>query len=115
MDSGSQASSCMWQAACSTKAPYNQYGSLQSEGVEVVWGDPAEPSTYPHGPFDIVYDNNGKKLDVCKPLIDAFKVRAFGALKDCNLNSQVVYWRGRQNGSIFFHFNFRTRWLIMCL
>ena len=32
-------------------------------------------STYPEGPFDVVYDNNGKDLDSCKPLIDAAKVR----------------------------------------
>lgn len=28
------------------------------------------------GPFDVVYDNNGKDMDSCKMLIDAAKVRA---------------------------------------
>ncbi|GMH42227.1 hypothetical protein BSKO_10146 [Bryopsis sp. KO-2023] len=55
------------------KAPYSEYAGLKSGGVQVVWGDPADPSTYPQGNFDVVYDNNGKKLDVCKPLIDTYK------------------------------------------
>jgi hypothetical protein len=41
----------------------------------VVWGSPADPAAYPAGPFDVVYDNNGKKLEDCQPLIDHFKVR----------------------------------------
>lgn len=56
------------------KAPYSEYGSLESSGAQVTWGDPSDPSTYPEGSFDVVYDNNGKKLDVCKPLIDTYKV-----------------------------------------
>lgn len=56
------------------KAPYSEYGSLENEGAQVTWGDPADPSTYPDDSFDVVYDNNGKKLDVCKPLIDTYKV-----------------------------------------
>jgi hypothetical protein len=63
------------QAKLKSKAPFSQYDDLAREGAEVVWADPTDPSTYPEGPFDIVYDNNGKTLDVCKPLIDAFKVR----------------------------------------
>lgn len=38
------------------------------------WGDPADVSNLPDGPFDIVYDNNAKKLDVCKAAIDKYKV-----------------------------------------
>ena len=53
------------------KAPFSQYASLP--GVNVVWASPTDPSAYPAGPFDIVYDNNGKDLDNCKPLIDHFK------------------------------------------
>jgi hypothetical protein len=43
-------------------------------GLKVHWGSPVDYSTYPEGPFDVVYDNNGKDLDSCKPLIDAAKV-----------------------------------------
>ena len=39
------------------------------------WGDPADCSAIPQGDFDVVYDNNGKTLEACKPLIDNFKVR----------------------------------------
>ena len=38
------------------------------------WGDPADSSAIPQGDFDVVYDNNGKTLEACKPLIDNFKV-----------------------------------------
>lgn len=53
-----------------SKAPFSQYASL---GANIVWGSPTDPSAFPSGPFDIVYDNNGKDLDACKPLIDNFK------------------------------------------
>ena len=43
-------------------------------GLTVAWGSPTDYSQYPEGPFDVVYDNNGKDLDTCKPLIDAAKV-----------------------------------------
>ncbi|KAI8477102.1 MAG: NAD(P)-binding protein [Monoraphidium minutum] len=59
------------EAKLSAKAPFNQYGSLP--GLKVQWGSPTDYSTFPEGPFDIVYDNNGKDLDSCKPLIDASK------------------------------------------
>lgn len=59
------------EAKLSGKAPFNQYASLK--GVKVHYGNPALYSTYPEGPFDVVYDNNGKDLDTCKPLIDAAK------------------------------------------
>lgn len=59
------------QEKLSKKAPFNQYPSVT--GATTVWGKPTDPSTYPSGPFDVVYDNNGKDLDNCKPLIDHFK------------------------------------------
>lgn len=40
-----------------------------------MWGDPSQPEALPSTDFDVVIDNNGKTLEVCKPLIDAFKVR----------------------------------------
>lgn len=58
-------------AKLQAKAPFSQYASLP--GVEVVWASPTDPSSYPAKTFDIVYDNNGKDLDACKPLIDHFK------------------------------------------
>jgi hypothetical protein len=58
-----------------SKAPFSQYASLP--GVDVVYGNPADPRTYPEGGFDIVYDNNGKSLKECQALIDTYasKVR----------------------------------------
>ena len=41
--------------------------------MSIAWGNPADPSTYPAGTFDVVYDNNGKDMENCKPLIDTFK------------------------------------------
>lgn len=59
------------QAKLAAKAPFSQYPALK--GVQVVWGSPTDYSTFPEGPFDVVYDNNGKDLESCKPLIDAAK------------------------------------------
>lgn len=63
------------QEKTTKKAPYNQYSALESEGVSITWGNPADASALPEGPFDVVYENNGKTLDVCQPAIDAFKAR----------------------------------------
>ena len=41
----------------------------------MVWGSPTDPASFPSDAFDVVYDNNGKDLEACQPLIDAFKVR----------------------------------------
>ena len=59
------------------KAPYNQYAILKEKGVQIVWGDPSQPETLPSTDYDVVVDNNGKTLEVCKPLIDAFKVEIY--------------------------------------
>eukprot|EP00884_Botryococcus_braunii_P000837 jgi/Botrbrau1/10754/Bobra.180_2s0019.1 len=59
----------------SKKAPFSQYSKLANKGLQVVYGDPTNPRSYPAGSFDVVYDNNGKDLDTCKTLIDAYKVR----------------------------------------
>lgn len=59
------------------KAPYNQYDGLEQKGVKIQWGSPSDSSAIPSGDFDIVYDNNGKDMDACKPLIDAFKVYSY--------------------------------------
>lgn len=59
------------------KAPFSQYDSLQ--GANVHWGSPSDSSAIPSGDFDVVYDNNGKDMEACKPLIDAFKVRHLAA------------------------------------
>ena len=60
------------QAKLSGKAPFSQYSSLP--GLNVVWGNPADPAAIPSGWFDVVYDNNGKDMAACQPLIDHFKV-----------------------------------------
>lgn len=63
------------QAKLGKKAPFNKYSTV--DGLRVVWGNPADPSTYPaseSGAFDVVYDNNGKDMKSCQPMIDHFKV-----------------------------------------
>ena len=62
------------QGKSKSKAPFSQYESLQQQGAKIVWGSPSDASAIPSGDFDVVYDNNGKDMDACKPLIDAFKV-----------------------------------------
>lgn len=62
------------QAKQRTKAPFSEYASLEKAGVTVAWGNPADKAAIPAGPFDVIYDNNGKDLEACQPLIDAFKV-----------------------------------------
>ncbi len=64
------------QSKLTKKAPFYKYNELESKGATIVWGDPTKPSTYPRGNFDVVYDNNGKDLASCQPLIDHFKVRS---------------------------------------
>jgi hypothetical protein len=66
------------QAKLRAKAPFSQYAALEARGAKVVFGNPADPASFPSGSFDAVYDNNGKDLDTCQPLIDAFKVRKRG-------------------------------------
>ncbi|CAG9466572.1 unnamed protein product [Pedinophyceae sp. YPF-701] len=61
------------EAKLSSKGCYAQYPALAGEGATVCWGNPTDPSTYPAGDFDVVYDNNGKDIDTCKPLIDTYK------------------------------------------
>ncbi|KAK3278543.1 hypothetical protein CYMTET_13523 [Cymbomonas tetramitiformis] len=53
-----------------SKAPFSEYPSIP--GASVVWGNPTDPASFPSGHFDVVYDNNGKDLDNCKPLIDTY-------------------------------------------
>ena len=69
------------------KAPYSQYeGQLAAAGAQVLWGSPTDPAgALPAGArFDIVYDNNGKDMDACKPLIDHFKVCVFASVCVCD-------------------------------
>ena len=49
--------------------PFSQYPGLQ--GATVVWGSPADPSTFPAASFDVVYDNNGKDMAACQPAMTA--------------------------------------------
>lgn len=61
------------QEKVSKKEPYSLYPSLEKQGVQIVWGDPQDASSAPSGDFEVVYDNNGKKLETCQPLIDKYK------------------------------------------
>jgi len=40
----------------------------------VIWGSPTDPASWLKESFEVVYDNNGKDMDSCKPLIDAHMV-----------------------------------------
>jgi hypothetical protein len=64
------------QAKLASKAPFSQYGELEKMGATISWGSPTDPATWPQGEFEVVYDNNGKDMASCKPLIDAHVVRA---------------------------------------
>jgi hypothetical protein len=44
-------------------------------GLTAMYADPTKPEAYPAGDFDVVYDNNGKDMASCQPLIDHFKAR----------------------------------------
>ena len=66
------------QDELSGKNPFAQYGQLRAAGGSVIWGNPTDPATYPEGAFDVVYDNNGKNLEACRPLIDHYKAVLFG-------------------------------------
>lgn len=59
-------------------------------GLQVVWGDPTNPAHYPEGPFDIVYDNNGKDLETCQPLIDHFKASMHTAPHACRVDAALA-------------------------
>lgn len=57
--------------------PFAEYANVK--GLEVVWGDATDSSFLESlKPYDVVVENNGKDLDTCKPLIDAFKVMRHG-------------------------------------
>ena len=64
--------------------------------MSITWGDPADAAALPEGPFDVVYDNNGKTLDVCKPAIDAFKAR----MHACSLRDGLDHCHGRSAASV---------------
>ncbi|KXZ47050.1 hypothetical protein GPECTOR_38g287 [Gonium pectorale] len=55
------------------KTPFSKYSELVRDGATIAWGDPTKPSTYPRGSFSVVYDNNGKDMASCQPMIDHFK------------------------------------------
>jgi len=59
------------QAKLSKKVPFSKYETVK--GLKLAYGNPADPATYPAGQYDVVYDNNGKDMEACKPLIDSFK------------------------------------------
>ena len=74
------------QAKLRSKAPYSEYAALEAAGAKVVFGDPASPAESLADPsqFDVVYDNNGKDLEACQPLIDAVKVGGRGG-RECGV------------------------------
>lgn len=75
-----------------SKAPFSEYKNL--EGMDVVYGNPADPSTYPEGDFDVVYDNNGKSMDECQALIDTYapKVRQWPRALAARVWGALLQW-----------------------
>ena len=71
-----------WNSLAMVQLPFTEYATLPRGDVEVVWGNPSDPSCFPAGDFDIVIDNNGKDIDACKPLIDTYGSKA----SPCNNN-----------------------------
>ena len=78
----------------SKKAPFSKYSELAREGATIAWGDPSKPSTYPRGTFDVVYDNNGKDMESCQPMIDHFKVGRRTKETDKAGGSQLAFSSG---------------------
>ena len=62
-----------------SKGPFAQYPALREAGATIAYGTATDPSTYPQGDFDVVYDNNGKSMEECKALIDTYASKV-GAL-----------------------------------
>ena len=62
------------------------------------WGDPADSSAIPQGDFDVVYDNNGKTLEACQPLIDNFKVRPVIPPRTCTGGASAIMQAGNRGG-----------------
>lgn len=93
------------QGKLEKKTPFNQYKSL--EKATVVWSNPTDTATYPSEKFDVVYDNNGKDLDACKPAIDHFKgnvahyvfVASAGAYKTNKIEPALVEGDARKEAA----------------
>ena len=73
------------------KPPYNEYDKLPSEGIEVIWANPSDTSSYPQGDFDVIYDNNAKTLETNQALIDHYKVSATACLLLTATANECVY------------------------
>ena len=59
------------------KDPFSQYAVVAKNnppprGLQIQYGSPTDPSTYPEGSFDVIVDNNGKSMAECQPLIDTY-------------------------------------------
>ena len=91
----------MLQDKLTKKAPYSQYPKLEEKGVQVAWGDPADPSSAPDTSFDVLYDNNGKDMEACQALIDKFKV-IHGSPRDTLAHSSQLCcsWAGTLAGTL---------------
>ena len=74
-----------------SKPPFNAYSTLPN--VNVMYGDPKNPETYPQWGFDVIYDNNGKSLDECQALIDRYADNVRAA--DCVGSARVLCWHMR--------------------
>ncbi|MEW5302673.1 MAG: hypothetical protein WDW36_005434 [Sanguina aurantia] len=96
------------EAKLSQKAPFSKYSSV--DGLKVVYGNPADPSSYPAseaGAYDVVYDNNGKDMASCQPMIDHFKgkvahyifVGSAGAYKADGVEPQAVEGDARKSSA----------------
>jgi len=72
------------------KTPFNRFDELREAGVTTVWGDPNEMAkATKDGKYDVVVENNGKKLEEVKPVADWAK--AIGASQFLYVSSAGMY------------------------
>lgn len=71
------------------KPPFSRFSELRDLGVETVWGEPADIGALGLSSFDVVLDNNGKTLEVVKPVADWAK--ASGAKQFLFISSAGIY------------------------
>ncbi|KAL8160247.1 hypothetical protein V2J09_001784 [Rumex salicifolius] len=72
------------------KPPFSRFSEIVSAGGKTVWGDPADVAKAVGGEsYDVVLDNNGKDLDIVRPVVDWAK--SSGATQFLYISSAGIY------------------------
>lgn len=72
------------------KPPFSRFSEIVGAGGKTVWGDPADVGKVVGGEgFDVVLDNNGKDLDIVRPVVDWAK--SSGATQFLYISSAGIY------------------------